>query len=520
MTAWMPSSVGRRAAIFALVAIVLAGTALRLRHVTRPWVGLHNAWGGAMYGNIARNFINYGYVETGFAPVANFGRVPADQFVYYYHYPPLLVWLVSLSYHAFGVSEWSARVVPLLFSVASIVAVFALAQRLFGKAVGLLSALLMAVVPGGAYYGAHIDVYGPAAQFFPLLAFLGYARWRERGDRGSLALLATALVLGCATSWFSYFVPPMLLAHDYWFREESSRGRTRTLFAVSLLPVAVFGLFLLHRHLVVTAGEQEVYGTLLQKLRMRSSYADPFRWIWGRHAVAIVKLFSPPVVLIAGVWFVLRAIDLVRRRLAMADGLVLAFLGYGILHSLAFPSLLAGHDYLAGVYAPAFVIAAALQLVAWHHWLGARGAPAVATAAVAGALLVTVGTCLAMTRARWHDDAVEIGDLKRLRGEAIRAATAPADEVLVSMSSDRILQYYAEREMIFSVSSLELIGSMGSAGRATLFACTGTWAEGNASIRQALDARFSHRPAGDLVLYDLRTPVGGEPAAASSVPPR
>lgn len=96
-----------------LIAVIfIVGALLRSHDFLSPWVGEHNAWGGAMYGNIARNFVKYGYRGTQFGPVVNSGYVPASEFKFYYHYPPLLVWLVSVSYLIFGVHEWSATYVP------------------------------------------------------------------------------------------------------------------------------------------------------------------------------------------------------------------------------------------------------------------------------------------------------------------------------------------------------------------------------------------------------------------------
>src|SRR6185503_2128193 len=113
-SAWMTDSARR----LLVVLVVVGGAVVRSRDLLQPWVGQHNAFCGALYGICARNFLRFGYWQTRFAPVSSSGLVAPDEFEYYYHYPPLLVWLVSLSFQAFGVHEWSARLVPLAFSVA------------------------------------------------------------------------------------------------------------------------------------------------------------------------------------------------------------------------------------------------------------------------------------------------------------------------------------------------------------------------------------------------------------------
>src|SRR5688572_21712844 len=103
-----------------VAAVFLAALALRVPTFLEPWVGSHNAWGGAFYGNVARNFVRYGYLQTEFAPVVSTGLVDPSQFEVYYHHPVLSMWLTGLSFHAFGIHEWSARLAPLVFGLLTI----------------------------------------------------------------------------------------------------------------------------------------------------------------------------------------------------------------------------------------------------------------------------------------------------------------------------------------------------------------------------------------------------------------
>ena len=160
----------------AIALIVAVGVLLRAHELNKAWVGMHNAWGGAMYGGIARNSVRYGYWATGFGPVTNSGRVSPERFEYYYHYPPLLNWMLAASFSVFGVHEWSARVVPLVFSIALMILIFIFARRFFSTTVAFIAMLFSAVVPVEAYYGAHVDVYNSVAVFFTALAVYAYAR--------------------------------------------------------------------------------------------------------------------------------------------------------------------------------------------------------------------------------------------------------------------------------------------------------------------------------------------------------
>jgi len=63
-------------------------------------------------------------------------------------YPPLFSVLTKVSFDLFGASLFSARLVSAVFSVLSLWVVFELANTIYGKKVALLSAFLLAVMPG------------------------------------------------------------------------------------------------------------------------------------------------------------------------------------------------------------------------------------------------------------------------------------------------------------------------------------------------------------------------------------
>lgn len=57
--------------------------------------------------------------------------------------PVLLYWCIQLSYMAFGVSEWSARLPSVLAGLCSLIVCYEIARRLFGRVTGLLSGLIL-----------------------------------------------------------------------------------------------------------------------------------------------------------------------------------------------------------------------------------------------------------------------------------------------------------------------------------------------------------------------------------------
>jgi eukaryotic-like serine/threonine-protein kinase len=69
--------------------------------------------------------------------------------------PPVLMWVMSLSYQVFGVSSFSARFTVDVFGALSLVAVYFLGRKLFNRWVGLMSALILGTFASFFEYATH-----------------------------------------------------------------------------------------------------------------------------------------------------------------------------------------------------------------------------------------------------------------------------------------------------------------------------------------------------------------------------
>jgi 4-amino-4-deoxy-L-arabinose transferase-like glycosyltransferase len=74
--------------------------------------------------------------------------VPTLQGEPYLDKPPLMYWLVALSYRMFGVNESSARLVPALCVQLTILSVYLLGRRSLGERAACWAAILLSVAPG------------------------------------------------------------------------------------------------------------------------------------------------------------------------------------------------------------------------------------------------------------------------------------------------------------------------------------------------------------------------------------
>ena len=74
--------------------------------------------------------------------------VPTLQGEAYLDKPPLMYWLVTLSYQAFGISEASARLVPAICVHLTILAVYLIGRRSIGERAAFWAAMLLTIAPG------------------------------------------------------------------------------------------------------------------------------------------------------------------------------------------------------------------------------------------------------------------------------------------------------------------------------------------------------------------------------------
>ena len=87
----------RRVSKILIIIILILAFKLLLVNIDKPFWG-HHDWNSAVYSNIARNYIRYGYLETKFGQVTNADLQDKKSFSYITHYPPLLPILINFSF--------------------------------------------------------------------------------------------------------------------------------------------------------------------------------------------------------------------------------------------------------------------------------------------------------------------------------------------------------------------------------------------------------------------------------------
>ncbi len=416
----------------------------RSRGIDDPWShGDHNGWGGAFYSNIARNYTRYGYLETRFAPVVTTGRVPPEDRRYYLTHPPGIGLALSFAFRLFGEHEWSARLVPLFFSLGSIVLLFRLGEKVFTREVGLGAAALFSFTPVETLYGAHVDPQGPPVTFFGLLLLLAYQERRP-------ILAALAFVLGAAFDWPIHYLAGMV-AVDAWFFRRDMRRWGAGLLAGSLLLVA--GFLLYARIVAPNPKEQYLKSTPVDSfLFWTGALVPPDRipgrpieapeipvWL-SRMASTLERLFTLPLLALAA----LGAAFAWSRRAPAALWILLL---WGLAHILLFPLGAFVHDYWSLYLGPGLSLAAAFGVVSIVSSIGRRRP------------LLLSGSTAAISIYLLAAGIHRVDSLPRepvVLGPKLHELTAPEEGVLLLNPMDARDAYYADRVIRDRVNRLAL----------------------------------------------------------------
>jgi 4-amino-4-deoxy-L-arabinose transferase-like glycosyltransferase len=106
----------------------------------------------------------------------------------YVEKPPLLYWLIALTYRITGPSEWGAHLWPALSGIAGVAVTSLIGREAFGPNAGLLAGLILATNVGYFVFARVISTDLLFACFLSLTLFAFLQSYRGRGPRWKLVL--------------------------------------------------------------------------------------------------------------------------------------------------------------------------------------------------------------------------------------------------------------------------------------------------------------------------------------------
>jgi 4-amino-4-deoxy-L-arabinose transferase-like glycosyltransferase len=240
-----------KAAAFWLAVSALALAALYARLLHLSFDGDYQGWASASCMTMAHSFNQLGALHTHFVPIQNNLPLGSDPDVYL-HWPPLFPLLLSMVTRVLGDHESSGRLFALTITVATTCIVIAIARRLYGIRIALLSGFFF-LTARATYEGGRAILHQPLAMFFgsaTILLFLlaidtpavptntaphSTSRRRLFAVLGLFTTICTVL-----SAWDPIFIPfGLLLSSIYLRRRDAIRLAGLYLLANVLTFVAV-----------------------------------------------------------------------------------------------------------------------------------------------------------------------------------------------------------------------------------------------------------------------------------------
>jgi hypothetical protein len=195
-----------------IILILFFAALIRCYEITLPYC---KSWEIAFQEIIAKNHLIYGFGQTHFVSVIS---VVDGQNIYHLGHQPLLQILIAISYFFFGIHEWSARIVPILSSLGTIILIYAIAYRVWDQRTALSAAFFAAFMPMSAYFGRVVN-FEPLVLFFILLFAWACLMRSETNNKKYFVLAVIAIILGGLTDWPFFLILPFFVIISLITRE-------------------------------------------------------------------------------------------------------------------------------------------------------------------------------------------------------------------------------------------------------------------------------------------------------------
>ncbi len=434
--------------------MVLGYLAYALWGLAAPFAWGHYGYHGGFHGSAARNLVRHG----DFTPTPWAGQSAPPKEARYLHHPILCPQYLVPVQAVLGDSEWTIRLVPVLFTLGLVFAVAWVGRRFWGPWTGVLAALVFVLLPHNMVFCQLYDHETPG-NLYTLLGVAGLLGFL-RGFRWPWAVLCLgAFLLAGLTDWPPYFIafaalwvgtgalvtqtlipqrPERVLvwlgavavlgAATWWLlsrkagwpawqvsvalfglmlgaliggasRPAATRGPWRPLLSRWGLLVGLSAVVLLtfwfHFKYTAWVGMAD---DVNNAFKVRSAGSDAWRYV-GKYLKNVSHTFTPTLLVTAALWFLVLPVRVALGRPLLRAALPWVFLVGQVMHNLQFPNEVDIHNYRTYYY----VIAATFLFVdlAWEGralvgWVTRRwGASAGWRApALHGALAAVVGGAL------------------------------------------------------------------------------------------------------------------------------
>ncbi len=356
--------------IIYIILIFSVAIIIRCHQITLPWIEADIGTDGSIVGNAARNFLRYSLFETKFGVVTNSGPVVDGNFTYAIDHPYFLFTLIiSIFFRVFGVHEWSARLVPILFSMGNLIMIYIIANKLWDKRTAFFSMLFMAFMPMTAFFSSR-DVWPYSMGIFlSMLVIWFYISWirqyRLKYYYGAIISYAISLL----SLWDVYFLGPILFIYHILNRGK----KVKLVILFPMLNFLVFILILVHTYFLTSSIEQ-LWNIFLYRTGVNKDIS--LFQFFTLESYRSIKYFTITLCLLSiiGIWNEVR-----NHRNKNLRGKLLLFLFFwgapfallfreGAMHQIAWISSLSPFFALSGALGLVFLQDSVLPKITYEHF--------------------------------------------------------------------------------------------------------------------------------------------------------
>ena len=256
------------AAILAVIAFVIL-----LYQINKPFWGQFD-WTGSWFGTIAGNYLQIDISKTLLAPITTAGTQDRTLWTYYNHYPVTYPLIVAGSIGIFGNTEWSVRIVSVVFTVLMIMAFYILCRKFFHPLVGIFGIICILVTPMFIYYGK-LPVHEQPVLFLSLMAVSFYVSKNYK-------LMTLFTVLAFLVSWTGAYILILISIHK------------RRLFVPACLILVIIALLHL-LHIYISSDIKDFFGALTERT---TSGGSPVTFVI-KQVQWFLALYTKPLALIS-----------------------------------------------------------------------------------------------------------------------------------------------------------------------------------------------------------------------------
>lgn len=327
-----------------------------------PWTDQIDG-NGACWSQSAHNTLHAGLVATAGVPSAfYFGTLPIPPDGFYTHHPPLLSLLLTGLFAIFGEAEWVARLLPVTFSILSVVLLWLLVKDCVNARAAAFAAIAFASMPMTLRYGRMVN-FEPVNLVWMLGLLLAWRRWEVDRRRWWPILLAALLCQW--TAWLGYmFVLAVCLSTQGLAR----RNRRVTIALLATLPLSLL-LFAIQIKLARPDSWHDL--SIALHYRMGSVVAWP-EW-FARIGSLLVAHIQPAfwmLGLLGTVSVIQHRDDRSLRQLGWSAG---CFFTLSVVYIFLFRNASAIHDYASFYFTVPVAMMAGVALDAASRWYDRRG---------------------------------------------------------------------------------------------------------------------------------------------------